>query len=193
MARLRHQETPVEEFRRLVRQIAMLMVPTVTQELSTQTTSIPTPLETAELNTLQKPITLCPILRAGLGMLDGFHTLIPQASVAHIGLARNEKTLLPESYYFNSPQNIASSDILVLDPMLATGGSASAAITALKEHGAKSLRFICLLAAPEGIELLTKDHPDTPIYAANLDRELNPQGYILPGLGDAGDRIFGTL
>lgn len=193
MARLRHRETPVEEFRRIVRQIAMLMVPAVTQNLSTKPTSIPTPLETTELQTLATPITLCPILRAGLGMLDGFHTLLPQASVAHIGLARNEKTLQPESYYFNSPQNIADTDVLILDPMLATGGSASAAIKALKEHGAKSLRFICLLAAPEGIDRLTKDHPDTSIYAANLDRELNPQGYILPGLGDAGDRIFGTL
>lgn len=192
MAKLRCKECSTEDFRRYVRQIAMLMVPYATANLPTKTCSVETPLETAATRMLSKPIILCPILRAGLGLLDGFLTLLPQASVAHVGLARNEETLVPEPYYFNCPTKLAEAEVIVLDPMLATGGSASEAISELKKHGARQLRFVCLVAAPEGLTRLSKDHPDTPILAANLDRALNKHGYILPGLGDAGDRIFGT-
>ncbi|SHJ67519.1 uracil phosphoribosyltransferase [Rubritalea squalenifaciens DSM 18772] len=192
MAKLRYKECSPEDFRRFVRQIAMLMVPYATSNLPTRSCSVDTPLETASTRVLDEPLILCPILRAGLGLLDGFLTLLPQASVAHIGLARNEETLTPEPYYFNCPSRLSEAEVIVLDPMLATGGSASEAISELKKHGAKKLRFVCIVAAPEGLDTLQSNHPDVPILAANLDRGLNEHGYILPGLGDAGDRIFGT-
>jgi uracil phosphoribosyltransferase len=142
---------------------------------------------------LARPIVLVPILRAGLSLSDGFLDLIPEAVVAHLGLARNEKTLEPETYYQNTKVDLTEAHVLVLDPMLATGGSAVEALRQLKDQGATRLKFICLIAAPEGVECLEKEHPDVPIYTASVDRCLNELGYICPGLGDAGDRSFGTV
>ena len=193
MARLRQRDCPTPEFRRYVQEIAQLMVPSVTARLLTLPVEIETPLEITTGRKLERRIVLVPILRAGLGMLEGFLKLLPEASVAHIGMARNEKTLRPESYYFNAPTSLAEADVLVLDPMLATGGSASAAISELKKHGAQHIIFSCLLAAPEGLERLNADHPDVSVYHPALDTRLNEHGYILPGLGDAGDRIYGTV
>ena len=136
---------------------------------------------------------LVPILRAGLGLCDGFLSLLPDALVAHIGLARNEETLDPDTYYYKAPTQLAEADVLILDPMLATGGSAVETINRLKEQGAKHLRFICLVACPEGVKRIEDAHPDVPVYTAAMDRQLDENGYIRPGLGDAGDRIFGTL
>ncbi|WP_435892667.1 uracil phosphoribosyltransferase [Oceaniferula spumae] len=193
MARLRQQDCPTSQFRTYVQEIAQMMVPDVTANLFTLPTQVQTPLEITTGRKLERDIILVPILRAGLGMLEGFLRLLPESSVAHIGMARNENTLDPESYYFNAPVNLADADIIVLDPMLATGGSASAAISELKKRGAKHLRFACLVAAPEGLERLNSDHSDVPVYYPALDSRLNEHGYILPGLGDAGDRIFGTV
>jgi len=193
MARLRQRECPTTHFRQYVQEISQLMVPAVTENLFTLPTEVETPLEITTGRKLERNIVLVPILRAGLGMLEGFLKLLTEASVAHIGIARNESTLEPESYYFNAPTDINHSDVIVLDPMLATGGSASSAITELKKHGAKHLRFACLVAAPEGLKQLNADHPNVPIYYPALDNRLNENGYILPGLGDAGDRIFGTV
>lgn len=169
------------------------MVPAVTADLDTAIVSCTTPLEVSSGVKISRPIILVPILRAGLGFLDGFLDLIPQAAIAHIGMARNEKTLEPEAYYLKHPTPLEESDLVVLDPMLATGGSAAQAITTLKEAGAKRIRFACLLAAPEGIAAMQEAHPDVEIFTAAVDRCLNEKGYILPGLGDAGDRLFGTV
>lgn len=192
MARLRQQDCPTASFRQYVQEISQLMVPAITADLFTLPTQVQTPLEITTGRKLERSIILVPILRAGLGMLEGFLKLLTEASVAHIGMARNEETLEPESYYFNAPADLAEADVIVLDPMLATGGSASAALAELKSHGATHIRFACLVAAPEGIKQLNSDHPDVPVYYAALDKRLNQNGYILPGLGDAGDRIFGT-
>jgi len=193
MARLRHRDCPTSQFRQYVQEIAQMMVPDVTANLFTLPTQVETPLEITTGRKLDREIVLVPILRAGLGMLEGFLRLLPEASVAHIGMARNEDTLDPESYYFNAPTNIDEADVIVLDPMLATGGSASAAITELKKRGARHIRFACIVTAPEGLERLNSDHPDVSVYYPALDSRLNEHGYILPGLGDAGDRIFGTV
>lgn len=193
LASLRHKDCPTSEFRRHVQEIAQLMVPAVTADLGTQPVEVTTPLQVTQCERLSRPIILVPILRAGLGMLEGFLRLLPEASVAHIGMARNEETLEPESYYFNTPPHLAEAEVIVLDPMLATGGSASAAITELKKHGAKHLRLACIVVAPEGLERLNEAIPELPVYYPALDEKLNEQGYILPGLGDAGDRIFGTV
>ncbi len=193
LTRLRDPDCPTQEFRQRVRRIASLMVPEVTADLETTAVQCTTPLEITSGTEIVRPIILVPILRAGLGFLDGFLDLIPQAAVAHIGLARNEKTLEPEAYYLKHPTPLAESDLILLDPMLATGGSAVHAVTTLREAGAKRIRFACLLAAPEGIATLHEAHPDVPIYTAAIDRCLNEKGYILPGLGDAGDRLFGTI
>lgn len=193
LTRIRDPECPTQEFRQRVRRIASLMVPEVTADLESRTVPCTTPLEITSGSETVRPIVLVPILRAGLGFLDGFLDLIPQAAVAHIGLARNEKTLEPEAYYLKHPALLVESDLIVLDPMLATGGSAVHAVTTLREAGAERVRFACLLAAPEGIETLHESHPDVPVYTASLDRCLNEKGYILPGLGDAGDRLFGTI
>lgn len=190
---LRDPDCPNHEFRQRVRRIASLMVPAVTADLGRITVPCTTPLEITSGDALERPIILVPILRAGLGFLDGFLDLIPQAAVAHIGLARNEKTLAPEAYYLKHPTPLGESDLILLDPMLATGGSASHAVTTLFEAGAKRIRFACLLAAPEGIATLQAAHPQVPIFTAAIDRCLNEKGYILPGLGDAGDRLFGTI
>lgn len=192
MTRLRDPDCPPPEFRQRVRRIASLMVPAVTADLATTEVACLTPLETTTGRHLARPILLVPILRAGLGFLDGFLDLIPQASVAHIGLARNEETQLPEPYYLKHPAVINHFTVILLDPMLATGGSAIEAVKRLRAVGATNLRFACLVAAPEGVAAFQTACPDVPIFAAALDRCLNDRGYILPGLGDAGDRLYGT-
>lgn len=190
---LRDQETSKKKFKELVKEITVLLAYEVTADLPLTSRMVTTPLETFEAPVLsgKKPVIL-PILRAGLGMVDGFLELIPSARVGHIGLFRNEETLKPERYYFKVPQKGSQRFIFVLDPMLATGGTAVEAVTMLKQEGLKNITFVCLVAAPEGLSHMAKHHPDVSIYAAALDRELNSKGYIMPGLGDAGDRIFGT-
>ena len=192
LTRLRDPACPSPEFRQRVRRIASLMVTAVTADLGTTIVPCNTPLEITSGVKISRRIILVPVLRAGLGLLDGFLDLIPQASVAHIGLARNEKTLVPEPYYLKHPPSLGESEIIILDPMLATGGSAIEAVRSLREVGARSIRFACLVAAPEGVTALEDAYPDVLIYTASLDRCLNDSGYILPGLGDAGDRLFGT-
>jgi len=192
MTRLRNPACPPPEFRQRVRRVASLMVPTVTADLPTTAVPCSTPLETTSGFHLTHPILLVPILRAGLGFLDGFLDLIPQASVAHIGLARNEETLQPEPYYLKHPTVIDHFTVILLDPMLATGGSAIEAVKRLRAAGAERLRFACLVAAPEGVTAFAAACPGVPVFAAALDRCLNDRGYILPGLGDAGDRLYGT-
>ncbi len=193
LTRLRDPESPGPEFRQRMRRIASLMVPAVTESLEWEAVECRTPLEITSGQKIARPIVLVPILRAGLGFLDGFLDLIPEASVAHIGLARNESTLEPEAYYLKHPALLEDTELIVLDPMLATGGSAVHAVRTLLEAGAKRVRFACLLAAPEGIATFETAHPDVPVFTASIDRCLNGQGYILPGLGDAGDRMFGTI
>lgn len=192
LTRLRDPHCPSAEFRQRVRRIASLMVPAVTANLASTVVPCTTPLEITSGTKLSRGIILVPVLRAGLGFLDGFLDLIPQASVAHIGLARNEKTLLVEPYYLKHPPVLGEHEIIILDPMLATGGSGIEAVRALREAGARHVRFACLVAAPEGIAALLGIFPDLSIYVACVDRCLNERGYILPGLGDAGDRLFGT-
>lgn len=192
LTRLREPSCDSAEFRQRMRRIASLMVPYVTEGLTTHVVPCSTPLEITSGHLLSRGITLVPVLRAGLAFLDGFLDLMPQASVAHIGLARNETTLLPEPYYMKHPPALHERDIIVLDPMLATGGSAVEAVRRMKEAGAGSVRFACLVAAPEGVATMEAAHPEVPVFAAALDRCLNEKGYILPGLGDAGDRMFGT-
>ncbi len=189
---LRCRHCPGPEFRQRVRRIASLMVPALTAGLPTEVVECETPLEITSGVKLTRGIILAPVLRAGLGFLDGFFDLLPDAAVAHIGLARNEETLQPEPYYLKTPPDLADSEVILLDPMLATGGSAIEAIRRLKELGAVHLRFACLVAAPEGIAAFETACPDVPIFTAAVDRGLNDRGYILPGLGDAGDRLFGT-
>lgn len=189
---LRDRHCPPQRFRSHVRRVASLMVPAVTANLETEPVPCETPLEVTSGVTPSRPIILAPILRAGIGFFDGFLDLLPEASTAHIGLARNEETLRPEPYYFKTPPELPKAEVIVLDPMLATGGSAAEAVTRLRAAGAERLRFACLVAAPEGVDTLHRAHPDLPIFTAALDRCLNAKGYILPGLGDAGDRIFGT-
>jgi uracil phosphoribosyltransferase len=190
---LRDRSTPTKQFKELVDEIAMLMAYEATRELALDDVRVDTPLEsTAGWAVRGKKLTLVPILRAGLGMVEGVLRLIPSARVGHIGLYRDHDTLEPVDYYFKVPGDASARDFLLLDPMLATGGSASAAVTSLKRAGAARIRFLCLVAAPEGVARLAAEHPDVPVLAASLDRELNEHGYILPGLGDAGDRLFGT-
>lgn len=168
------------------------MVPAVTADLETRVVSCETPLEVTSGVEMARRIILTPVLRAGLGFLDGFFDLLPDAAVAHIGLARNEETLKPEPYYIKTPPIIAESEVIVLDPMLATGGSAVEAVQRMMDLGATHLRFACLVAAPEGIATFEAAWPEIPVFTAAIDRGLNDRGYILPGLGDAGDRLFGT-
>jgi uracil phosphoribosyltransferase len=193
LAILRDKSTPVKDFKQLVSEIAMLMTYEVTRDLPTEPVEIETPLErTMAQRVAGKKLTLVPILRAGLGMVEGISHLIPSARVGHIGLYRDHATLKPVSYYFKVPAAEAGRDFFLLDPMLATGGSAVAAVSKLRESGATRIRFLCLVAAPEGVRAMLEAHPGVPVFTAALDRELNAKGYILPGLGDAGDRIFGT-
>src|SRR3954466_9576552 len=190
---LRDRDTSTRDFKQLVSEIATLMAYEVTKDLPTQEVEIETPLErTTGRQVSGKKLTLVPILRAGLGMVDGITQLIPSARVGHTGLYRDHDTLQPGGYYFKIPADRIERDFFVLDPMLATGGSAVAAVGALKKAGARRVRFLSLVAAPEGMARMLEAHPDVPVYAAALDRVLNAVGYILPGLGDAGDRLFGT-
>ena len=190
---LRDRATPTKQFKELVDEIAMLMAYEATRNLALEPVPVDTPLEsTTGWSVRGKKLTLVPILRAGLGMVEGILRLIPSARVGHIGLYRDHETLEPVDYYFKVPGDVSERDFLVLDPMLATGGSACAAVSSLKRAGATRIRFLCLVAAPEGVKRLAREHPDVPILTAALDRELNQHGYILPGLGDAGDRLFGT-
>jgi len=190
---LRDRETPTKIFKELVDEIAMLMAYEATSDLPLEEAAVSTPLErTIERRVSGKKLTLVPILRAGLGMVEGIYRLVPGARVGHIGLYRDHDTLEPVDYYFKVPGDAPERDFFLLDPMLATGGSAAAAVASLKRAGATRIRFMCLVAAPEGVRRLASEHPDVVVYCAALDRELNEHGYILPGLGDAGDRLFGT-
>ncbi|MDB5328054.1 MAG: upp uracil phosphoribosyltransferase [Phycisphaerales bacterium] len=189
---LRDATTSHRQFRDLLDEIAMLMTYEVTRDFPTREHVVQTPLEPMPGHELARNVTLVPVLRAGLGMADGVLWILPEARVGHLGVYRDEKSLEPVPYYQKLPPDIVETEVLVIDPMLATGGSAIAAITYLKNHGVTNLRFMCLVAAPEGVDALTDAHPDVPIYCAAIDRQLNEKGYILPGLGDAGDRIFGT-
>src|SRR6185437_10011873 len=180
------------KFRALLDEIASLMVYEVTRDWPTRPKVVQTPLERMTGKVLARQVTLVPILRAGLGMADGVLRLLPDARLGHLGVYRDEQTLEPVSYYQKLPPDIASTEVLLIDPMLATGGSGTAAISFLKNAGVTNMRFVCVVAAPEGITHLHQQHPEIPIYCAAIDRQLNEKGYILPGLGDAGDRIFGT-
>src|SRR3954470_17152222 len=190
---LRDRGTPTKIFKELVDEIAMLMAYEATSDLTLEPAVVETPLEqTVGRRMSGKKLTLVPSLRAGLGMVEGIYRLVPGARVGHIGLYRNHDTLEPVDYYFKVPGDAAERDFFLLDPMLATGGSAVAAVSSLKRAGATRIRFLCLVAAPEGVRRLAGSHPDVTVYCAALDRALNEQGYIMPGLGDAGDRLFGT-
>jgi uracil phosphoribosyltransferase len=189
---LRDRNTPSSSFRTILKRLTTLMAFEVTKDLDLLPKEVETPLETTQGHTLKDEIVIVPILRAGLGMVDAFLELFPEARVGHIGLYRDEETLKPVDYYFKFPKNLDKSIVIILDPMLATGGSICAAVSYLKERGANKIKVVSLIAAPEGINKLTNEHPDVQIYIAVLDRQLNSKGFILPGLGDAGDRIFGT-
>ncbi len=192
-ALLRGKETSTKDFRQLVTEIATLMTYEATRDLPLKDVEIETPMEKCTLKMLDgEDVAIVPILRAGLGFVDGMLSLIPNAKVGFIGLYRDPDTHLPVEYYCKLPADIEKRQVFIVDPMLATGGSASAAINFVKQHGAKQIKFMCIIAAPEGIEVLQKDHPDVDIYIAAKDRQLNSNAYILPGLGDAGDRIYGT-
>jgi uracil phosphoribosyltransferase len=190
---IRDKNTSVKEFRELVQEIAGLMVYEITRNLSLSETCVETPVASAAARTLAgKKLAVVPVLRAGLGMVDGILQLIPNAKVGHIGLYRDPETLDPVEYYCKLPQDVGERDVFILDPMLATGGSAAAAISLVKERGGQKISLVCLIAAPEGIEKVQKAHPEVDIFIAALDSRLNDHGYIVPGLGDAGDRLFGT-
>lgn len=190
---IRDKNTGTKEFRELVDEVATLMAYEITRDMPLEETTIETPVERCTSRVISgKKVGLIPILRAGLGMVDGVLKLIPAAKVGHVGLYRDPVSLQPVEYYVKLPTDIAERDLIVIDPMLATGGSAVAAIQALKQRGAKNLKLMCLIAAPEGIKLVQDEHPDVDIYVAAIDKYLNDHGYIVPGLGDAGDRLFGT-
>ena len=190
---IREKDTSVKEFREIISEIASLMCYEATRDLPVEDVVIETPLAKATVKRLAgKKLAIVPILRAGLGMVDGVVELIPNAKIGHIGLYRDPKTLMPVEYYCKLPNDIGERDVFVLDPMLATGGSAEAAITFIKQRGCRSIRLMNIIAAPEGVKKIQEAHPDVDIYTAALDDCLNDHGYIVPGLGDAGDRIFGT-
>ncbi len=190
---MRRRETATSKFRQLLREISLLLCYEVTRDLPIQNSTIETPLEEMEAPILKgKKLVLISILRAGNGLLDGMLDLVPSARVGHVGLYRDPETLKAVEYYFKVPEDLPNRQVIVVDPMLATANSASAAIERIKKAGAVNIKFVCLLAAPEGIEAFTNAHPDVPVYTAAVDRCLNEHGYILPGLGDAGDRIYGT-
>ena len=190
---LRDTATPTQMFRQLVNEVTLLLTYEATKDLATEEVEISTPLERMTVQKISgKKVAVCPILRAGVGMLDGVLSLIPGARVGFIGLYRNEETLEPVEYYVKLPADIADRDVILLDPMLATGNSTGAAVATVKAAGAQSVRLIAIIAAPEGIDRLHGEHPDVAIVVAAIDRGLNEKGYILPGLGDAGDRLYGT-
>jgi len=193
VAILRDEKTSMKEFRELVGEITTLMVYEAFKDVPTKKVQVTTPLETCEQTMVKdNAITIVPILRAGLGMVNGVHTLFPTAKVGHIGLYRDEETLQPHEYYCKLPKGVENSKVILLDPMLATGGSAVAAINFLKQRGCTDISLMNIIGVPQGVEAVNKAHPDVKIYVSTLDRELNSHGYILPGLGDAGDRLFGT-
>lgn len=190
---MRNKYTSSKDFRELVSEIAMLMTYEITRDLPLKDVEVDTPICTTKAKKLAgKKLAVVPILRAGLGMVDGVVKMIPSARIGHIGLYRDEETLQPVEYYCKLPKDISDREVIVVDPMLATGGSAIDAVTQIKLRNPKSIKFMGLIAAPEGVEALTKAHPDVDVYCAALDEKLNEKGYIVPGLGDAGDRIFGT-
>ena len=193
LAIIRDKKTDTKQFRDVVKELAMLMAYESFKDIPTQEIEVETPLEVTKQTVVKEnSIAIVPILRAGLGMVDGILTLFPAAKVGHIGMCRNEETLEPEEYYCKLPAQIEEKVVMVIDPMLATGGSACDAILRLKQRGCKNIRLMSIIAAPEGVEKVAKAHPDVQVYVATLDRCLNENGYILPGLGDAGDRLFGT-
>jgi uracil phosphoribosyltransferase len=190
---MRKKETSTNGFRRLLNELSMLMAYEATRDMATQEVAIETPLEPMKARMIDgKKLVLVSILRAGTGILDGMLSVVPGARVGHIGLYRDPATLKPVEYYFKMPQDMQERDVIVVDPMLATGNSAIAAVSRIKALHPKSIRFVCIVTCPEGIKAMQGAHPDVPIYAAAVDRQLNDHGYILPGLGDAGDRMFGT-
>ena len=190
---LRDKRTSVKEFREIISEISMLMCYEATRDLPVEEIQVETPVDTATCYQIAgKKLAIVPILRAGLGMVDGMVRMMPNAKVGHVGLFRDPETLEPVKYYFKMPADIAERDVIVVDPMLATGGSAVAAVNFLKEAGARHIKLMDIIAAPEGVEAMQKAHPDVDIFVAALDDHLNDHGYIVPGLGDAGDRIFGT-
>ena len=193
LALLRHIDTDGKAFRELVSEIAMLICYEATRDMETTPVDIPTPLMTAkcQMITTKKPV-IVPILRAGLGMVDGMLKILPSSKIGHIGMCRNHETLQPEKYYCNLPSDISERTVFVLDPMLATGGSLAAAVSLLKEYGAKDIKVLSNVGVEEGVNKVREDHPDVHIYLGVMDEKLNEKGYILPGLGDAGDRLFGT-
>ena len=189
---MRRKDTSTKEFRETLNEVAGLMAFEITRDLPLKDVVVETPIRSCETMELSTEVVLVPVLRAGLGMVEGITNLIPTAKVGHIGLYRNEKTLQPVAYYEKFPSTLSSAIVMVLDPMLATGGSASAAIKAIKAQGANPIKLVCVVGAPEGVRRIESEHPDVDIYLAALDEGLNELGYIVPGLGDAGDRIFGT-
>lgn len=190
---IRKTETGTKDFRELVDEVAGLMAYEITRDLPLTEVEVETPVAKTEAKVLSgKKIGIVPILRAGLGMVDGVLRHIPTAKVGHVGLYRDPKTLMPVEYYFKMPNDISERELIVVDPMLATGGSAADAIQSLKKRGAKKIKLMCLIAAPEGVDHIQKEHPDVDIYLAGIDEKLDEKGYIVPGLGDAGDRLFGT-
>lgn len=193
LTRLRDKNTSTRNFRLYLNEIAGLMAYEISRDLPLEDIKVQTPIGETSSRQLQKEIIIIPILRAGLGMVDGILNLIPDARVGHIGIARNEGTLKPEPYYEKLPLGFENGTIMIVDPMLATGGSASTAISSLKDQGALSIKLVCIVGAPEGVNRIEKDHPDVDIFMAALDEKLNENGYIVPGLGDAGDRLFGTI
>jgi len=189
----RDAQTSSPRFRELLRRLGIVLTAEASRDLPTHPRRVQTPLEPFDGRRLHLPITIVPILRAGLGLVDGMLTVLPEAQVGHLGMFRDEDKVVPISYYQKLPDNIAEGVVLLVDPMLATGGSAAAGIDVLRKYGCDDVRLVCLVAAPEGVTRLARQHPDVPIVAAALDRQLNDIGYILPGLGDAGDRMFGTM
>jgi uracil phosphoribosyltransferase len=192
LTHIRRKETGTKDFRESIAEIAGLMAYEITRDLPVKEIKIETPICPFTTNELARDVVLIPVLRAGLGMVDGITNLIPDAKVGHIGMYRDHETLKPMTYFSKLPENLADAIVMVLDPMLATGGSASAAIRVIKDSGAKTIKLVCIVGAPEGVKRIEKDHPDVQIYLSALDEKLNEIGYIVPGLGDAGDRLFGT-
>lgn len=190
---IRDKTTGSKEFRELVVEVSMLLAYEATRDMALEDTEVETPITVTQSKVLSgRKVAIVPILRAGLGMVDGFLSLLPAAKVGHVGLYRDPETLEPVEYYVKLPSDVNERELIVVDPMLATGGSANAAIQFLKNRGAESIKFVCLIGCPEGIEAVTKTHPDVDIYVAAIDEKLNEHAYIVPGLGDAGDRLFGT-
>lgn len=191
---IRRKDTSSKEFREMISEVAMLMCYEATRDLPLEPVDIETPISKMTAQQLAgKKMAVVPILRAGLGMVEGVLSMVPAAKVGHIGLYRDHETLKPVEYYCKLPSDVSEREVIVLDPMLATGGSAIDAVNLIKKHHPKSLKFMCIIAAPEGLKAFTQEHPDVQVYCANVDSHLNDIGYIVPGLGDAGDRIFGTL